>query len=536
MQNGRNSDIEQNDKKKKVRPLKLVNRETSVNVDPTKGPEPETKKYGGSHVARKNYVYGIDSDSMKKGSHMGKYEAKPIDWEKYSEAETVKESEYEITEIEENSENRPVSGNLVLKKRVFAESDTRKKRKDGEKKNMSKEKNKKVKKKGNVDLLISLLSVLMSLVMICLLVIYMPIFRDSVTQKRVSAMYLFKNWQPLVSVEGKIDKTKADIQIDEEKVDEDFSDGLDLPQLVEGQFSVLLLGFDEDVFNTDVIWVCQFDIGHGKLNILQVPRDCCLPDYTTSATGKINSVYTMGNPYVNPPVQRVVNAIQENFGIPIDAYITTVCYDIVDMVDLIGGIPIHIDNEIVYEADKIIPAGDIVLSGAQAEWFIRFRREWLEGDIGRMQNQRRFMAAAMNKLISIVNDEGKLKLYSYMKEIYNNEYIYTDMTLENISMLADFASTLSMDDVQVNMVPGEGAKYYAPDGKEYDVYSVHKFETIDMLNAYFRPYQKIMTASMTSIVELVKNHTYNVYDDTGTTLEEIEDSTEPKRDPAKAVR
>jgi LCP family protein required for cell wall assembly len=297
-----------------------------------------------------------------------------------------------------------------------------------------------------------------------------------------------------------------------------------------------LLGFDEDVFNTDVMWVCQFDIGHGKLNILQIPRDCCLPDYTTSVTGKINSVYSMGREDVNPPIQRVVDAVQENFGIPIDAYITTVCYDIVDMVDLIGGIPIHIDNEIIYEADKIIPAGDVVLSGAQSEWFIRFRREWLTGDIGRMQNQRRFMAAAMSKLISIVADEGRMKLYSYMKEIYDNEYIYTDMSLEDISMLADFASTLSMDSVQVNMVPGEDAEYYAPDGHIYDVYSVHKEETLDMLNRYYRPYQCPMFDRDTAIVELVEYHNYTVYDDTSETLDELQNATEPKRDPNKAVK
>jgi hypothetical protein len=42
-----------------------------------------------------------------------------------------------------------------------------------------------------------------------------------------------------------------------------------------------------------------------------------------------------------------------------------------------------------------------------------------------------------------------------------------------------------------------------------------------------------MTYGDTSLVELVLNHQYNLYDDTGATLEEIEDSTEPIRDPSK---
>ncbi|MBR1592757.1 MAG: LCP family protein [Ruminococcus sp.] len=471
---------------------------------------------------------------FKPSSYKGKYEARPIDWNKYSD-ESERGSEPGKNNRSSRSSNpRHQNGGNVSEKNKKNRNNKKISEEDKIKKA---EKVKKRRKANAVNFFVKLASIVLSLLTMALLVLHMPIFVDTKTGDKVSMTYLVKHWQPLVSVEGELNKSRiSDIKIDETAVEPEYTDGLDLPQLVEGQYSVLLLGFDEDVFNTDVMWVCQFDIGHGKLNILQIPRDCCLPDYTTSVTGKINSVYSMGRKDVNPPIQRVVDAVQENFGIPIDAYITTVCYDIVDMVDLIGGIPIHIDNEIIYEADKIIPAGDIVLSGAQSEWFIRFRREWLTGDIGRMQNQRRFMAAAMSKLISIVSDEGRMKLYSYMKEIYDNEYIYTDMSLEDISMLADFASTLSMESVQVNMVPGEDAEYYAPDGHIYDVYSVHKEETLDMLNKYYRPYQRPMFDVDSSIVELVHNHNYTIYDDTSETLDDLQNSTEPKRDPNKAVK
>lgn len=222
--------------------------------------------------------------------------------------------------------------------------------------------------------------------------------------------------------------------------------------------------------------------------------------------------------------------MQENFGIPIDAYITTGCNDIVDMVNLVGGIPITLDEEIMYEADKVIPAGETILSGEQSEWFVRFRWALAEGDIGRMKNQRRFMAAAMEKLFSIVNDEGRVKLYSYLKEIYDNEYIYTNMSLGDIGMLADFASTLSMDNVQVNMVPGEAAKYTGSDGVTYDVYSVHKVATLNMLNNYFRPYQKLMTSSDSSIVEYVTNYQSTAYDDTSDNLQSISDGSAENSD------
>lgn len=382
-------------------------------------------------------------------------------------------------------------------------------------------KRRKRKKSSMTDFLVKLVSISASIALIGVMILNMPILKGD--SGNVSVIDFVRNFQPLVQVEGELKQNTMDLQIDNEIVDVDFSDGLDLPQLVEGQYTVLFLGFDEEEFNTDVIWVCQFDIGHAKLNILQIPRDTCFPDYTSSPTGKFNSIYAMGQKYINPPIQRVVNAVQENFGIPVDAYITTGCHDIVDMVDLVGGIPITLDEEIMYEADKRIPAGDTVLSGEQAEWFVRFRWALAEGDIGRMKNQRRFMAAAMEKLFSIVNDEGRVKLYSYLKEIYDNEYIYTNMSLGDIGMLADFASTLSMESVQVNMVPGEGAQYEAPDGEVYDIYSVHKLATLNMLNNYFRPYQKLMTSSDSSIVEYITDYQNTAYDDTSDDLQSISD-------------
>lgn len=391
------------------------------------------------------------------------------------------------------------------------------------------------KKKSKKDALIKLTSILLSIAAIITLFLNMPILwykKSGQPDERVSIMTYFKRWQPTVDIEGELEKPQMDLNVDTDIVKEDFTDGLDLPQLVEGQYTVLFLGFDEDVENTDVIWICQFDIGGGKLNILQVPRDCAVPNYTSNETTKINSVYSCGDPQISK-IQRVVNCVQENFGIPIDAYITTACFDIVDIVDLIGGIPIHLDNEIIYEADKRIPAGDVVLDGNQAEWFVRFRHEWLQGDIGRVQNQRRFMRAAMEKLLDIVKNEGKMKLYSYLNTIYKNKWIATNMSVEDLSKLADFGSTLQMENVKVDMVPGEDAEYIAYNGQVYSIYSIHKRATIDKLNENFRPYQRPMLLSDSNIVEYVSEYEYEyeLYDDTGMTFEELETATEPMRNP-----
>lgn len=192
------------------------------------------------------------------------------------------------------------------------------------------------------------------------------------------------------------------------------------------------------------------------MNVLQIPRDCYMPAYANTSTNKFNSIYGTGQDETVTPIQRAVNAIQESFGLVIDCYVKLSCTDIANIVDSIGGIPIDLPEEIMYEADKVLKPGKQTLNGQQAEWFVRFRREYDEGDIGRVKAQRIFLAAAMQKLL----DMSQTELMSAMQKIYKNEWIATDLSLEQISMLADFAAKrLTMDGVNVYMVPGEGIMY-----------------------------------------------------------------------------
>ncbi|MDE6798621.1 MAG: LCP family protein, partial [Ruminococcus sp.] len=335
-------------------------------------------KYEKGVVTKDVYNGRYSSDGKKPESHAiegssfetynGRYSA--------DSPENESDTDKRIRGIKKLPETQPEKQKKKPKKnkKTKSETEVKNKKSDNPEQVRKKRKKNKNKKKNRIsvrDFAVNVLSISASIVLTGFMILNMPILKSD--DGNTSIINFVKNFQPLVQVEGELRHNTMDLQINNEIVDVDFSDGLDLPQLVEGQYSVLFLGFDEEEFNTDVIWVCQFDIGHNALNILQIPRDTCLPDYTSSPTGKFNSIYAMGERYITPPIQRVVNAVQENFGIPIDAYITTGCHDIVDMVNLVGGIPISLDEEIMYEADKRIPAGDTILSGEQAEWFVRFR-------------------------------------------------------------------------------------------------------------------------------------------------------------------
>lgn len=82
------------------------------------------------------------------------------------------------------------------------------------------------------------------------------------------------------------------------------------------------------------------------------------------------------------------------YGIPINYY-AVVDYDSVKtIVDGIGGVPVNVEKAMKYDdpMDKPplhinIPAGEQVLDGEHAIQYLRYRKGYREGDIGRVKAQ-----------------------------------------------------------------------------------------------------------------------------------------------------
>lgn len=419
-----------------------------------------------------------------------------------------------------NRPNRPGAPNRPNGKRPVQKNVGNKNRVNTKKAGSSKKNNKKRKKSGTLqEKLIIAAAVILGILIIAILVLNIP-FMTGPNGQSMSVLEWFKSQTPMAEKEGYLSKdtTSYELTSQAEVIDDkrDFTND----QIIEGQFTVLCLGFDESRQNSDVMMLFQFDIAADKINVLQIPRDSYVPEYTSSSNGKINSVYSQGDQDLIP-IQRTVDAVRDTFGIPIDRYVTTGCEDIVDMVDLVGGIPINLPEKVIYSYDKVLYPGEQVLNGEQAELFVRARKGYYEGDIGRVKAQRIFMAAAMQKFI----DMGTVEATNFLSEIYEKEYIATDMSLKELSILADFAGDMNLDDVTVQMVPGEAVDDY----NGYSVWSIHKDATIDVLNEYFRPYQTDLGYDDLPITEIVESdfHSTDIYDQNQDNLQDIADGAKP---------
>ncbi len=388
-------------------------------------------------------------------------------------------------------------------------------------------------KSSRKEKIIIAVSIIAGIILIAVMVLNIPIIPVERTKggktytERISIIRYIKELQPLAEREGLLseDTNSYELISGAEQIDDkrDFTND----QIIEGQFTVLLLGFDESRELSDVIMLLLFDIHNHKLDILQIPRDSYVPDFTSSETGKINSVYSCGDEDLSP-IQRTVNAVRETFGVPIDRYVTTGCDDIVDIVDILGGIPINLPEDVFYSYDKILYAGEQVLDGRAAELMVRARKGYDEGDIGRIKAQRLFLTACMKKAL----DMGSVELSSFIKKVYDKKLIATDMTIGELSILADFGTLIDLDKVTVQLVPGEGSDYNG-----YSVWSIHKQATVDVLNKYFRPYQVDIRPDQLPITELVTEGNYltDAYDQNQDTLKDIDNGVKPGESKKKTV-
>ena len=100
----------------------------------------------------------------------------------------------------------------------------------------------------------------------------------------------------------------------------------------------------------------------------------------------------------------------------------------------------------------------------------------------------------------------------------------SDMSLGEIASIADFAEGVSMKKVTVRMLPGESIN--PEDYNGYYVWSIHAQELADILNEYFRPYQKDVDVDDLDVIELKNTEQY--YDDVVDNFDDIINGNTPE--------
>ena len=162
---------------------------------------------------------------------------------------------------------------------------------------------------------------------------------------------------------------------------------------------------------------------------------------------------------------------------------------------------VTLDRDLSFEIrdaqDKVVDnftltAGEHTLDGDMAEIFVRYRDS--DGDLGRMNVQRYFMAAMLNKALTLSTGQLASLVNAVMP------YLETDFTVSEIISLGMTAKSFTADSISTISVPGEGVYPYTR--WNLDVWSVHKQALADLLNEHMRPYSDDVPSEALNVIEI----------------------------------
>lgn len=249
----------------------------------------------------------------------------------------------------------------------------------------------------------------------------------------------------------------------------------------------LLGGLDDENGGSDTNLLVAVDAKNGRIDVVSLPRDTLL-DVSWSVK-KLNNAYHHGG------FTQTMEEVTRLLGIPVDHYVTVKLQAFVDLVNAINGvdfdIPVEMDYDDPYQDLYIhLPAGPRHLTGEEALQVVRWRQNndgtgYATADIGRIETQQEFLKAVAKQTLQLSNWD---KIGS-MAEIIQ-ECVDTDLQLANLVWLGEQALTVGSDNIYFHTLPGDGAGYY----KGVSYYVLDPEATLEMVNAYFNPYQQELTS------------------------------------------
>lgn len=242
------------------------------------------------------------------------------------------------------------------------------------------------------------------------------------------------------------------------------------------RINVLVLGHNNGL--TDTIMMCSFDTENKRVDIVSVPRDTYYerPEYDDPAFHKINSVYeTEGEIGAATAVSNVLG------GVPIHYYEILEDKDVAAIVDSMGGVEFDVPMDMKYTDKKQdlyidLKQGVQVLDGDHAVQYLRYRKGYATGDIGRVEAQQGFMKEAFKQSIGI----GFPKV---AKTVF--EEVESNLNAKMAVRIGSEAIGMEASDIETYTAPGEsgmenGASYFFVNRAETD-------ELMNVIYSYVRP-------------------------------------------------
>ena len=214
----------------------------------------------------------------------------------------------------------------------------------------------------------------------------------------------------------------------------------------EGYTNILILGVDNsERQEADTILVLSFSNDTGKSRIIGIPRDTWIA--SRSHSGKLGEFYGWGG------ANTLVREVSKLLGISIHQYIIINMLTFVDLIDVLGGLDIYVEENMDYDDEVAglsihIPQGYQHLSGEEVQKYLRYRGEKL-GDVGRVKRQQKFIKALYAKVLQL----DTIPKLPAIADIFRNR-METSAEIFDSAHLANVLRRMSSDPPTTLMLPG----------------------------------------------------------------------------------
>jgi len=312
----------------------------------------------------------------------------------------------------------------------------------------------------------------------------------------------------------------------------------------------LIVGKDRVGLNTDVmILVSLHDDGSKySADILQIPRDTFCRD--NSSNYKINAVYggyynasdaTTTPGRIIDGMEGLVSVLERNLLIKIDYWAIMDLDGFGNIVDGIDGVDMYVPFDMLYYDTSAVPPlkinlkeGQQTLDGNTAEQFIRYRKGYVTGDLGRVDATKLFLTSFFVKLREELSITNPTALANTVTTLMN--YMTTDMDAGNA--VSNVKKVLKLELENINFLTLPGSDWAKNTGSNLSYYTANRDGLYFIVNNYFNVYdtdinydefdasRMFTTASTNTQI----NQAYNTYFDEEAYVADVEGADQIKED------
>ena len=256
--------------------------------------------------------------------------------------------------------------------------------------------------------------------------------------------------------------------------------------------AILLCGTDKDGTRTDTMMLVYLDGEENRVGLLSLPRDT-LTITDSGKRAKLNSAYGR-NGCGEEGMEWTLNYVQDIIGYRPDGYILVDMELVPKVVDLMGGVDVHLDHHIRInndgEEEIYIPEGDQHLDGREVLATLRYRYGYANADLGRVQVQRMVITECMKQWVS----PTKLTRLPKALDLIEAESL-TDLELNNFLWIGKTILT-GMGNMTSDTLPG-----YAQNRGGASYFILYPEKVAALVNESYNPYNVVIHADDLDIAE-----------------------------------